>query len=223
MNCSTCMYNAVLLLFSRLTNTSYFTCYHPFLPILENTQTPDEYHESSRLLFWVIISVAARRYNTRPALLHELGPQLSRLLWEQIAEVPQTYLIVKALCVLCTWPLPISSTSSDPTFMLSGLNMQIAMQIGLHRPSHVQDFQKFKTDLMEEELRDRVRTWASCNAVAQRYPTIRLRHGFSETNRSSGWLLAMDSLHQHSTTGLWSHLVPSTLDLCFRKQPRTDF
>ena len=52
--------------------------------------------------------------------------------------------------------------------MLAGLMMQIAMQIGLHRPSHSQDFTKFKVELMEEELRDRVRTWAACNAVAQR-------------------------------------------------------
>ena len=52
--------------------------------------------------------------------------------------------------------------------MLSGLMMQIAMQIGLHRPSHAQDFTKFKVELREEELRDRVRTWATCNAVAQR-------------------------------------------------------
>ena len=115
-----------------------------------------------------MITVAARRYLAMPLLLSSLAPHLNRLLWEQVAEVPQTYFFVKALCVLCTWPLPISSTSSDPTFMLSGLNMHIAMQIGLHRPSHVQDFQKFKAELMEDELRDRVRTWAACNAVAQR-------------------------------------------------------
>lgn len=200
---------------------SYFSCYHPFLPILESTQTPDEYHASSKLLFWVIISVAARRYNTRPTLLGELGPQLTKLLWEQIAEVPQTYLIVKALCVLCTWPLPISSTSSDPTFMLSGLNMHIAMQIGLHRPSHVQDFQKFKADLMEEELRDRVRTWASCNAVAQRYQIFLALHDCLETEFSLGWLRAMGSHHQPSMTGPWSHLGLWILDLCSQKQLRT--
>lgn len=53
--------------------------------------------------------------------------------------------------------------------MLSGLMMQIALQIGLHRPSHAQDFTKFKVELREEELKDRVRTWAACNATAQRY------------------------------------------------------
>ena len=137
----------------------------------------------------------------KPTLLRELAPELSKLLWEQVAEVPQTYLIVKALCVLCTWPLPISSTSSDPTFMLSGLNMHIAMQLGLHRPSHIQDFQKFKADLIEEELRDRVRTWASCNAVAQRYRTTLTHCRCQEADRFLGLQRATGNLHQRSTIG----------------------
>lgn len=43
------------------------------------------------------------------------------------------------------------------------------MQLGLHRPSHTQDFSKFRVELIEDELRDKVRTWAICNVVAQRY------------------------------------------------------
>ena len=46
--------------------------------------------------------------------------------------------------------------------------MQVAMQLGLHRPSHTQDFSKFRVELIEEELRDKVRTWAITNIVAQR-------------------------------------------------------
>jgi hypothetical protein len=52
--------------------------------------------------------------------------------------------------------------------MFCGVMMQIAMQIGLHRPSHAQDFSKFRMELQEDELKDRVRTWAICNIVAQR-------------------------------------------------------
>ena len=144
----------------------FFTYYHPFLPILDPSRPPEYYYTANLLRFWVIISVAARRDD--PPLLASLAAPVSDLLWKTIADVPQNYIVVKALCLLCTWPLPISSTSTDPTFMLAGLMMQIAMQIGLHRPSHSQDFTKFKVELMEEELRDRVRTWAACNAVAQR-------------------------------------------------------
>jgi hypothetical protein len=52
--------------------------------------------------------------------------------------------------------------------------VQVAMQLGLHRPSHTQDFSKFRVELIEEELRDKVRTWAICNIVAQRYVTTTL-------------------------------------------------
>lgn len=94
-----------------------------------------------------------------------------RLVWATIAEVPQNYHVVKALILLCAWPMPTSSTSTDPTFMLCGLMMQIALQIGLHRPSHSQDFSKFRVELREVELQDRVVVWSVCNIVAQRICT----------------------------------------------------
>jgi hypothetical protein len=62
----------------------------------------------------------------------------------------------------------MNSTSLDPTFMLSGTMMRLAMQIGLHRPNHIQDFSKFTTSLPEEDMQDRIITWVVCNIVAQR-------------------------------------------------------
>lgn len=138
------------------------------MPLLDPGKSPDEYFESSRLLFWAIISVAARRYTPNRSLFASLSEPVFKILWECVAEVPQSYNIVKALCLLITWPFPVSSTSLDPSFVLCSLAVSLSMQLGLHRPSYIQDFQKFKIELREEELRDRVRTWAACNAVAQR-------------------------------------------------------
>ncbi|KAL5342633.1 hypothetical protein BJX70DRAFT_301569 [Aspergillus crustosus] len=149
----------------------FFTYYHPFLPFLDREQSPEEYYTVSPLLFWTIISVGARRYQTDSNLLNSLAGPVTRLVWSTLADVPQSYHVVKALCVLCSWPFPTSSTSTDPTFMLCGLMIQIAMQLGLHRPSHTQDFSKYRVELIEEELRDKVRTWAICNIVAQRVAT----------------------------------------------------
>jgi hypothetical protein len=78
--------------------------------------------------------------------------------------------------------------------------VQVAMQLGLHRPSHTQDFSKFRVELIEEELRDKVRTWAICNIVAQRYVTttlaiVALAHLFP------GYRLATDSHHPLFMTG----------------------
>lgn len=53
------------------------------------------------------------------------------------------------------------------------------MQLGLHRPSHSQDFSKFRVELIEEELRDKVQTWAICNIVAQRYGSTMVYLGSS--------------------------------------------
>ena len=77
--------------------------------------------------------------------------------------------------------------------------MQIAMQIGLHRPTHAQDFSKFKIELREEELRDRVTTWAACNVVAQRQ--VRLFQTSVLANRLIVSRQVMGSLLLHSMIG----------------------
>ena len=129
---------------------------------------PEDYFEYCPALFWAIASVGARRYPTDSSLLNRLTGPITRLVWSALADMKQMYGVVKALCLLCTWPFPTSSTSSDPTFMFCGVMMQISTQIGLHRPSYAQDFSKFRMELQEDELKDRLRTWAIGNIVAQR-------------------------------------------------------
>jgi hypothetical protein len=160
------------------------------------------------LLFWTIISVGARRYQGDTGLLNSLAGPVTRLVWSTLADIPQSYHVVKALCLLCSWPFPTSSTSTDPTFMLCGMMIQVAMQLGLHRPSHSQDFSKFRVELIEDELRDKVRTWAICNIVAQRYATLLtspLKHlliSFAE------FLLDTVNHRQQSTTGHYPRMIP---------------
>jgi len=49
--------------------------------------------------------------------------------------------------------------------------MKIAMQIGLHRPSHAQDFARSHLQLRDEDIKDRLRTWTACNIVSQSVST----------------------------------------------------
>ncbi len=149
----------------------FFTLFNPFVPFLNPERTPDEYFQRSPLLFWTIVTTGARQYSADPDLFSALIQPLTRLVWTTMADVPQNYHVVKALILLCAWPLPTSSTSTDPTLMLCGLMMKIALQIGLHRPSHAQDFTKFRIELREIELQDRVVVWSVCNMVAQRICT----------------------------------------------------
>jgi transcriptional regulatory protein LEU3 len=147
--------------------TEYFHLYHPFLPFLDQVRSPEEYYtQDHKLLFWAIVAVAARRYESRPSLLKSLAKPLSDLIWDSIRNQPNHH-VVKALCLLCTWPLPAERTVTDPTFILCGAMMQVAMQIGLHQPAAAQDFQRTKMQLQKEDIHDRKRTWAVCNIVAQ--------------------------------------------------------
>ncbi|PSR75370.1 hypothetical protein BD289DRAFT_379373 [Coniella lustricola] len=145
----------------------YFSNYHQFLPFLNPSQSPDQYYAQHPLLYWVLISVAARRYHPDPTLLGTLSGPLTRLLWQTIGDVPSSHHVVKALCLFCTWPLPTSTSSSDPTQILCGVMMKISTLIGLHRPHHINDFSRVIIDLDNEQLHDRVVTWAVCNVVAQ--------------------------------------------------------
>ncbi|KAF4552760.1 Fungal Zn(2)-Cys(6) binuclear cluster domain-containing protein 7 [Elsinoe fawcettii] len=149
----------------------YFSRYHPYLPLLSTDIHPSGYFDVSPLLYWTIITVAARRYEGRRGLLSELKLPLHELLWDTIGTVPQTYHVVKALCLLCAWPLPTSSTSLDPSMIICGTMVQVAMQFGLHRPSHAQDFSRIKLELHEEEIKDRMNTWTAVNVCAQNVST----------------------------------------------------
>ncbi|KAF2859441.1 hypothetical protein K470DRAFT_258926 [Piedraia hortae CBS 480.64] len=150
---------------------TYFSSYHPFLPLLNPDYDYRHYHGLHLLLHWTIISIAARRYTGVPGLLFQLQRPLEELLWSTVSRVPQVYHVCKALALLCTWPLPSSSTSQEPTMILVGIMFQLAMQHGLHRPSHAQDFSRVQVEVQEEDIVDRLNTWASVNVVAQMVST----------------------------------------------------
>lgn len=148
--------------------TEFFDKYHRFLPFLDPLRQPEEVlAKDNKLLFWAIISVGARHYKRDPGLLNRLKDPLTDLIWKTIKGQTNHH-VVKALCLLCYWPLPQHRTVMDPTFVLCGVMMQVAIQIGLHQPTHPQDFSRTKVRLQKEDIQDRLRTWAVCNIVAQR-------------------------------------------------------
>ncbi|KAJ5287932.1 transcriptional regulator family: Fungal Specific TF [Penicillium angulare] len=168
----------------------YFNYYHPFLPLLNLPKPPEVYLNRCPLLAWTIVCIASRRSPSDPGLLTALSGPFSRLLWSTITSVPQDYRVVKSLCLLCTWPLPTTSQRTDATFMLSGLMMQIAMQLGLHRPVQPEEFTTFQMEVQGEALKDRLHTWILCNIVAQNVAT-----GYGQpANTIYDWALEPTSL-----------------------------
>ncbi|KAF7935338.1 uncharacterized protein EAE97_008245 [Botrytis byssoidea] len=165
----------------------YFSRYHHICPILDPTQTCDQTFAQDPVLGWGIVLVSARRYPQDPTLVLNLSKAYMKFLWNSISDMPQRASSIKALALLCTWPVPLirgftksrndkaSATMGlselDPTWMLSGIMMQISLQTGMHRPRHAQDFLKQTRDVSEAELSDRKLTWALCNIVSQSVST----------------------------------------------------
>lgn len=85
------------------------------------------------------------------------------------------------------------------------------MQLGLHRPSHTQDFSKFRVELIEDELRDKVRTWAICNIVAQRYV-----QNHSQLLLAFVSCFALQSFHRLWTAIIYSLRLDIVLERCAR-------
>jgi hypothetical protein len=138
----------------------YYAQCHPYLDFSLPT-SPESVYEKCPLLFWVICAVA----NSTSTML-ELQPGIQAMVGQILVNPPRSVEVVQALLILCMWPFPFYSTLSDPSFLYCGIATQIALQIGLHRPSMSQEFSSRKEVL---EVDDNVRrtTWMACFVVNQ--------------------------------------------------------
>ncbi len=148
----------------HLIRCKYFLLYHPFLRFLDPSYNPDRYCSLSSLLGWSIVMVAARRFRHNSNLMESLQADYLKLFWLAVADIPQPYQVVKALCLICFWPLLINH--GYPNFQISGIIMQIALQNMLHH--HILNSILSRGNLTESEQHDRLVTWTAYNIVAQR-------------------------------------------------------
>lgn len=148
---------------------SFFDEYHRHLPFLDPSSSPDEYYGKLPLIFWTIVYVASRRYADAPELIVSLIPFVKKLLWDSISSPPHTLELVQSIILLCTWPFPTSSLTTDNTITLAMLAHSISLQLGLHRPDVISDFSRTRKRLNLSELSDSVKTWVACYITFQRY------------------------------------------------------
>ncbi|KAL6832220.1 hypothetical protein V8C40DRAFT_273576 [Trichoderma camerunense] len=166
----------------------YILHYHPYLPFLDPSTSLHEYYESSELLFWSVISVAARRLQSHPTLLPKLARSVTDYLWKTLRSIPYSLRAVQSLVILCTWPFPTSSSTADPTYMLAGMMVQIGTQMGLHRALNAEDFVKVPLHLSVYEYSEWVKTWEACNIVAQ---SVSVGCGLPATIQMHDWSLTV--------------------------------
>ncbi|KFY37824.1 hypothetical protein V495_06931 [Pseudogymnoascus sp. VKM F-4514 (FW-929)] len=193
----------------------YFARFHPFLPLLDQARSPDQYYEISPLLFWAIITVAARRHRDHPRLLENLAGPVSNLLWKTVqisaAELMNLW-PVQAFIILCNWPLPSNRVWTDPSFLLSNIAVTSAIQLGLHRPEHPKEFlarpsvQYNNFMVNERETSERMRTWAACNIVSN---CITSDFGHGSAGPCFDW-----AIDQACDNGLGTYSLPSEMRHC---------
>ncbi|KAI1629490.1 hypothetical protein EDD37DRAFT_617138 [Exophiala viscosa] len=109
----------------------YFHRYHPLFPVLHPTIAPSSVQRDCPTLFWVIIVTAAR--SSRPDLypaLCDLVPQMvsGSFLFQSHSAQP-----CQAILILCMFPLPTVKSREDVRWMYSGMAMQMATLVGLHK------------------------------------------------------------------------------------------
>ncbi|KAL5392286.1 hypothetical protein DPSP01_000800 [Paraphaeosphaeria sporulosa] len=149
----------------------FFTQYHPLLPILESSLSPNSangYYELSPLLFWCIVVTGARHYLEDRSILNKVSQLITPLAFSSMALRAAPISVIQGLLILCTWRLPTNSMYKDMTHVLCGAAVHLATQIGLHVTGVGQDFARtpLKTDQEQKILRAKL--WMQCVIVSIR-------------------------------------------------------
>ncbi|KAF1962136.1 hypothetical protein CC80DRAFT_155407 [Byssothecium circinans] len=149
----------------------FFSQYHPLLPVLDSSispQTPNEYYELSPFLFWTIIVTGSRQYHDDLTILDRISQLITPLAFSSMALRSTPIPVIQGLLILCTWRLPTNSMYKDMTHMLCGAAVHLATQIGLHVDGVGQDFARMPLKKDQEQRIFRARLWMYCVIVSIR-------------------------------------------------------
>jgi transcriptional regulatory protein LEU3 len=112
----------------------YYRDFHPQLPILDPLGSADDLYGYYPLLFWIVLSLGARKYDKHPTLIHALSPRVTNHVMMSMNPRNVPIGIIKALVLFLTWPFPSNSFYRTSPFILSATLIHMAMQRGLHTP-----------------------------------------------------------------------------------------
>ena len=152
----------------------YFKDYHSMLPIIDPSETPNTFYQHAPFLFWVIVSIGSRRYTRQPTLTQNLALPVTQLALQSIIIRTKPIERMKGLILLLNWPFPSGPFYREPSFLLGGALLHMAMHCGLHAPTFSQDFAKANLKLPEKELLRRAEMWAYVVITYQRYTVLNL-------------------------------------------------
>lgn len=148
----------------------FFRDYHPLLPVLDPTITPNHLYGKSLVLFWVVVSIGARKNLAHPNLITSLSPRVAPLVLTSLSTRTKPLEAIKAVLLLMEWPFPSNPYQGEPSFVLSGALVHMAMQNGLHTPYLSKDIPKLEaqSSFVESSTVERTRLWAYIVIIYQR-------------------------------------------------------
>ena len=150
----------------------FFKNYASFLPGIFPSDIPFmSYHAQSPFLFWIMACTGARRFHDTGYFQQAAG-KVRELLAASLLQIQDPIPTIQAILILCLWPLPVDTIWKDPSHTIAGAAMQLAVQNGLHKFRHEQDFRKAQINSNDRNMRVfRVHLWLSCVIIFQRSAT----------------------------------------------------
>jgi transcriptional regulatory protein LEU3 len=102
---------------------------------------------------------------------------------QSLANIPQYIQLIQAVLLLCNWPPPLETIFKDPSLVLCGVAMQLALQHGLHMSDTRQGFEldQLRSEKDHEAARIKAmrgndgKLWTYCKIVCQRLDPSRPR------------------------------------------------
>ncbi|KAI1151080.1 hypothetical protein F4825DRAFT_462876 [Nemania diffusa] len=142
--------------------------FHPKLPILVSINVNAIYH-SSQFLFWTIIIIVAS-HTTIPSaedLFNQIAGPFQDLIRIEALQAPLPLPKIRALLLLCLWPMPVVSQRQDPSWLYSGIAVNSALYLGLHRSGPSPLYRGISSSLETPlERLERIVTWLGCFYVS---------------------------------------------------------
>jgi len=156
----------------QLMPNRYFKDYHSMIPILDHGVTPNKIYQHAQSLFWVIVSIGSRRYTRHPTLIRALALPVTQLVLQSIIIRTKPIERIKAMILLLNWPFPSGPFYREPSFLLGGALLHMAMHCGLH--SFTEELSNPQKQLPEQELLRRAEIWAYVVITYQRCTVLNL-------------------------------------------------
>lgn len=129
------------------------------------------YYDQSPFLFWTMACTGARHFHDAE-YFRKAASKVRELVGIYLLQIQDPIPTIQAILILCSWPLPVDSMWKDPSHALAGAAMQLAVQNGLHKVRHEQDFRKTRVYMNNCTTVFRARLWLHCVILFQRLARI---------------------------------------------------